>query len=264
MRWQGLLVSVRDASEAVEALSGGADVIDVKEPLAGPLGAASPDTLVAVATCLAGERPWTFAAGELAAGRGDGVDDLLRLVRRVRDGIGAGPGLPPAAVKAGLSGLRDGAWRESMAAIARALPEGIGFVGVAYADHRAAVAPPPDAVIEAAREHGCAGVLVDTFDKDGAGLFGIADTVEVGGWVEKARALGLPIALAGRLSMGDVVAAVECGADVVAVRSLVCGGAHGWSGDGPGTRTDAVNRDRVRAARARYAGTPRGAGISSG
>ena len=33
-----LLVSVRDAAEAIDALAGGADLIDVKEPLAGSLG----------------------------------------------------------------------------------------------------------------------------------------------------------------------------------------------------------------------------------
>ena len=39
MIWRGLLVSVRNAAEATEALAGGASIIDVKEPLAGPLGA---------------------------------------------------------------------------------------------------------------------------------------------------------------------------------------------------------------------------------
>ena len=37
----GLLVSVRSAAEAITALEAGADVIDVKEPSRGALGAAS-------------------------------------------------------------------------------------------------------------------------------------------------------------------------------------------------------------------------------
>jgi uncharacterized protein (UPF0264 family) len=41
----GLLVSVRDAAEAADALAGGADLIDVKEPNAGSLGAAGHPTL---------------------------------------------------------------------------------------------------------------------------------------------------------------------------------------------------------------------------
>ena len=40
----GLLVSVRDSSEAQAALKGGVDLIDIKEPRAGALGAASVGT----------------------------------------------------------------------------------------------------------------------------------------------------------------------------------------------------------------------------
>ena len=41
----GLLVSVRSAAEALSALAGGADVIDVKEPNRGSLGAADDETI---------------------------------------------------------------------------------------------------------------------------------------------------------------------------------------------------------------------------
>ncbi|MEX0885938.1 MAG: (5-formylfuran-3-yl)methyl phosphate synthase, partial [Phycisphaeraceae bacterium] len=41
----GLLVSVRNVAEARAAMAGGADVIDIKEPAAGALGAASPTTI---------------------------------------------------------------------------------------------------------------------------------------------------------------------------------------------------------------------------
>lgn len=262
MTWRGLLVSVRDADEAAEALAGGADIIDVKEPLAGPLGAASVDVIVAVAARVAGMRPWTFAAGELAAAPGDGVQRLLALVDAVRAGIG--PGQRPAAVKAGLAGLRDGPWRASLAAIAGGIPGRIGFVGVAYADHHAAVSPPPEDVIDAAAACGCVGVLVDTFDKEGPGLFAGADARRVAGWVRRARDRGLPVALAGRLSLDDIATAAGTGADVVAVRSAACGSTPVGPGWVPGRRTDAVNRHRVREARARCGGTPNSRGISSG
>ncbi|MGH8059229.1 MAG: (5-formylfuran-3-yl)methyl phosphate synthase, partial [Candidatus Entotheonellia bacterium] len=44
-----LLASVRDAAEARAALQGGADVLDAKEPSAGPLGACTPAVLHAIA-----------------------------------------------------------------------------------------------------------------------------------------------------------------------------------------------------------------------
>ena len=51
----GLLVSVRNVTEALTALEAGADVIDVKEPTRGSLGAADSATLAAIAQAV--ERP---------------------------------------------------------------------------------------------------------------------------------------------------------------------------------------------------------------
>ena len=48
-----LLVSVRNAEEALMAVRGGADIIDVKEPSKGSLGRASVENLQAIADVLA-------------------------------------------------------------------------------------------------------------------------------------------------------------------------------------------------------------------
>src|SRR5262245_28200790 len=61
----GLLVSVRDASEALAALYGGAHVIDVKEPNRGSLGAADNQTIADIIRAVEGRAPVTAAAGEL-------------------------------------------------------------------------------------------------------------------------------------------------------------------------------------------------------
>src|SRR4051794_32096425 len=61
----GLLVSVRSAAEAEIALTGGADVVDIKEPTRGPLGAADADVIASIADAVAGRAPITAAAGEL-------------------------------------------------------------------------------------------------------------------------------------------------------------------------------------------------------
>ena len=66
-----LLVSVRDASEAEAALAGGADIIDAKEPLNGPLGPVAPDTLAAITAAVAGKTPISVALGDV------GTADLL-------------------------------------------------------------------------------------------------------------------------------------------------------------------------------------------
>src|SRR3954452_14348343 len=61
----GLLVSVRSAAEALSALAGGADVIDVKEPDRGSLGAADEETISAIVRAVDGRAPVSAALGEL-------------------------------------------------------------------------------------------------------------------------------------------------------------------------------------------------------
>ena len=60
-----LLVSVRSAAEAQIACESGVDLIDVKEPARGSLGAADPATMDAIVRQVAGRRPLSVALGEL-------------------------------------------------------------------------------------------------------------------------------------------------------------------------------------------------------
>ena len=60
-----LLVSVRDASEALAALAGGADIIDVKEPTRGSLGMADGDAVAGVVEAVGERVPVSAALGEL-------------------------------------------------------------------------------------------------------------------------------------------------------------------------------------------------------
>src|SRR5262245_37429954 len=60
-----LLVSVRSAVEAVAALEGGADLIDVKEPSRGALGRAGDSVIADVIQAVAGRKPVSAACGEL-------------------------------------------------------------------------------------------------------------------------------------------------------------------------------------------------------
>lgn len=217
MIWRGLLVSVRNASEATEALAGGAAIIDVKEPLAGPLGAASAAAIAAIAREVGHRRPWTLACGELR----DGVDAIAA---RVAGGVEAvaDDAVSPAAFKVGLAGMAERPWRDWLAEIRGRVPGGIAHVAVAYADWRRAAAPRPEEVIEAARSLACRVILFDTFDKESAGLLGTVPAPEIANWVARARHHGLAVALAGRVTLAEIPAVMTLGPDVVALRSAVC------------------------------------------
>lgn len=215
---RGLLVSVRSVDEAAAAVAGGAAIIDVKEPAHGPLGAAEPDVAAAIAAAV-GATPWTLACGELAPG----IDHAASHVQRVLEA--GGPRMRrPAAVKAGPAGLAAEAWRRAFERFAAGLPDGVDPVAVAYADHRRADAADPAEIVRAAADAGAGIALIDTFDKSGPGIMSLVGLAGIRSWQGLAAALGLRLAVAGRLTVAEVADLAEAGAWVVGVRAAACGG----------------------------------------
>jgi len=217
----GLLVSVRSAAEARAAVDGGASVVDVKEPDRGPLGRATPAVWRAVRAAVPASTPVSVALGEL------------------RDFDGGGPAADYAGVafrKLGLAGSGPG-WAGRWAEARRASPPGPNWVAVAYADWEAALAPDPDAVLEAAiAAPDCAGILVDTWEKSRPGpLDATPGWVD---WVARARRAGRFVALAGGLDRAAVARLAPLQPDLFAVRGAACGG---------GDRRGTIDPDRVAA-----------------
>jgi uncharacterized protein (UPF0264 family) len=212
-----LLVSVRDAVEASAALEGGADIIDAKEPSSGALGAVALPTLDQIVATVGGARLVTAALGDAVAEHqiAETADAYAR----------GGAGL----VKVGFSGVSSHARVAALIAAARdAAGEHAGVIATAYADARSVETLDPFAVIDAAARSGAVGVLLDTADKRGPGLLGLMPPAILQSWVASARAAGLLVALAGKLTADDMGYVCDAGADVVGVRGAVCH--HGRTG----------------------------------
>lgn len=235
----GLLVSVRTAAEAAEAVAGGAAIVDVKEPSRGPLGRADAFVTAEVIRAVGGRTACTLACGELA----DGPAGLLAHLRHVAELLDAG-GAMPVAVKAGPAGLGLAVWRAAFTTVVNDLPPTIEAVAVAYADWDACGAPDPGTLAEAAAACGASTLLIDTCDKSGPGLFERHPPARVAEWVARAHAAGMLVALAGRLTPDAAALAIASGADVVGVRTAAC----------EGGRLGRVDRGHV----GRLAGTLRG------
>jgi len=205
----GLLISIRDADEAVVAWQGGADVIDVKEPLNGSLGAPDPAIVRQVVQFIAGRSPISVAAGE-----------LLDYVDR-RCGFDAWQGID--FIKLGLAGcdlLPDWPrhWQQTIERIrGPAAP-----VAVVYADWRDCQAPRPEAVLATAEALGAPALLVDTFDKTSGHLFNHWPAADLARFVDRVRSTGRWIVLAGSLRDEALKRAIELRPDIVAVRGAVC------------------------------------------
>lgn len=201
-----LLVSVANAADASAAVDGGADIIDAKDPARGALGPVSPRTLAAIIASVGGRRPISAALGDGAVAP---VGSLARVAFAKLD-IGS---------------------VEPYASEASTEVSGCAIVFAAYADrcwHD---------VIAVAERCGACGVLLDTSDKSGPGLFRLIDEDALGQWVETAHAAGLTAALAGRLTVEDLPRAAALGADIAGVRGAACEGGRGGR----------VSAERVRA-----------------
>ena len=209
-----LLVSVTDAREARVAVEAGVDIVDVKNPDEGSLGAPAPGVIERVREVVPAERPVSAAIGDL-------------------------PNLPGTAALAALGAARSGAgyvkvglWGTStedeavalLSAVRDAVDGGVAVIAAAYADaERVPGGPlPPGAVVAAARRARVGGCLVDTALKDGRGLFEWLGPERLAALVAEGHAAGLEMALAGALRAEDLETVRATGADIAGVRSAAC------------------------------------------
>lgn len=222
-----LLVSVRDAAEAHTALDAGVDLLDLKEPTRGALGAVPPAVGEEVVQFVHGRVPVSTALGEL-------IDHAviqnpsLAVSRAV------------AYVKLGLSGCAaqrnwPARWRELLTALApQAAP-----VAVIYADGASVAAPGVDEILEAAAMVNCRTVLVDTALKNGRGLLDHWPLDVVKNFLHEARRRGLTTVVGGSLNLETIPLVAACGPDYVAVRGAAC----------RGDRTGTIDASRIVAIR---------------
>ena len=243
-----LLVSVRSSDEVEPALVGGADIIDAKEPGNGSLGAVSAATLAPLVSAVPSDTQFSLALGEMTS-----VEQVIATI--------AGVELPRRRamtyLKLGFAGVPiPGLVHEIMAAAVRSStlkPVPTSIVAVAYADGDRAGALPADLILRLASAAGVAGVLVDTYDKDGPGLMDSWTASEVARWTSLAKRSGLLVGVAGRLESRDVVTVAQSGADVIGFRGAACDGG----------RSGLVTLKRVHLLRRCLDGVPSGVGHSA-
>ena len=229
-----LLVSVRNAQEAASALAGGADIIDAKDPGAGPLGAVTVDALRAIVRTVAGRRPVTAALGDASD------EDLVE--REAEAFVRAGAGL----VKVGLADVGEPARAKSLIASAARGAGADRVIAVAYADYRRARSVSPLDVLDVANALHVKGVLLDTADKHGPRLRTLVPPAALTYWVTMARGAGLLVALAGSLAAEDIDDVRRSGTDIVGVRGAAC----------EGGREGSVSEERVRLLKERVSRIP--------
>jgi uncharacterized protein (UPF0264 family) len=110
-------------------------------------------------------------------------------------------------------------------------------VATAYADCERAESPSPEEVLAFACSHGCAGLLFDTWCKDGTTLLDWLAPTEIDHICRTCRQAGVRVALAGSLGAAQILRLRTCRPDWFAVRGAACTG---------GRREQAIDAASVR------------------
>lgn len=211
----GWLVSVSDAWEMRLALDFPVDILDFKNPNAGPLAPASPELWRLAAKTIdvtdSRESPIHLSA---ALGETEQALEFASKVPRSFSFAKAGPSnctSPDALLRL---------WDE----VRTRLPSTTELVGVAYADHHLAGTLPPECVFELAIQHGMRRVLLDTYTKNGESTVGFLGRDRIESLGHAANEAGLWWALAGsiRLTMVQNLMAVESPISCFAARGDLC------------------------------------------
>jgi uncharacterized protein (UPF0264 family) len=210
-----LLISPKNKTEAAEAIAGGADIIDVKNPKEGALGANFPWVIKQIremapdnieVSCTLGEVPNLPGSMALAA------------LGATTTGVNY--------VKAGLYGLKTPEeavyLMEGVTKAAKDFNPSIKVVVSGYADAARTSTVDPLLVPEIACKAQADIAMIDTAVKDGKSLFTFLTQPELRCFVDAAHGYGLKAALAGSLQKEDLPLVHASGADVVGLRGAAC------------------------------------------
>lgn len=207
-----LLVSPRDLDEAKRSLA--ADIIDIKRPAEGSLGANFP-WVIRGAKELSG-KPVSAAIGDFDYKPGQAALAAYGAATAGADYI-----------KIGL--MFDGTSRadEVIRGVVRAVKEeypGKFVVIAAYSDYERLGTISPFAMAPLAAAAGADVAMVDTGLKDGRSTFDFMNEASLARFTGMNRDAGVRTAIAGSLSFDNLTALKRIDPDIIGVRGMVCGG----------------------------------------
>jgi len=210
-----LLVSVTNKKEALEAIKGGAHIIDVKNPREGSLGANFPRIIKQVRKIVPTNIEVSATIGDLP--NLPGTASLAALGAAVS---GADY------VKAGLFGVKKVEEAVSlMKEVCRAVKDynaALKVIAAGYADFQEVDCLNPLELPHIAHKTEADGVLLDIKVKGQKKLFDFLSDDTLRNFVEESHKYSLIAALAGGLDKEDIPRLLDLRADVVGIRRAVC------------------------------------------
>jgi (5-formylfuran-3-yl)methyl phosphate synthase len=212
-----LLISVVNEQEAIAAIQGGADIIDVKNPHEGSLGANFPGVIKKIRDITPLNLPVSAAIGD--------APDLPGLMSLAALGAAA---CNVQYVKVGLYGVRSidravNLLKEIKNAV-KGYDSNIKIIAVGYGDAFKINAISPLECPDAANKAGMDGCMLDTIVKNEGDLFSSLSVGNINNFLKLCRSHNLISALAGSLKIEHLPLIKKLNPDIVGFRGAVCRG----------------------------------------
>lgn len=207
-----LMVSVQDLNEALEAVKGRADIVDVKNLQETLVGSNFPpvikevreaiqkDIHVSVTLGVAPNQPGTVALAVYGAGALNATSVKVGFLQTDYD-------------------LALKILRECKKALSGTDTK---LIAATFADSHLYSGIDPKLVVKLAKESESDGMLIDTLTKDGRNLFDFIDEKTLKALVDEAKEAGMSTALSGTLRISNLNTLMRINPDIVGVRGAVC------------------------------------------
>ncbi len=201
----GMLASVRNLEEAELVYHGGADIIDLKEPSEGALGAAPLSEIHRVVDDLWEKCVVSATIGDLPA---DPAKINEKVIQTAETGVDY--------VKVGMFSERH--IESCLPNLIYCANKGIAVIAVFFADMDFDI----DFAIATAADARLKGVMLDTAHKGSGGLLTHKNIMQLEYFVNRAKQKGLITGLAGALSTKDISTLLNVSPDYVGFRTALC------------------------------------------
>jgi (5-formylfuran-3-yl)methyl phosphate synthase len=199
-----MLASVTGPAEAEIVLAGGVDIVDLKDPARGALGAVEVETVRATVAAVAGRRPVSAVTGDLPM--------------RPATVVAAAESMAGAGVDYVKQGLFPGGEPELCIRALAPLAERVRLVAVLFADRS-----PDFALLPLLAQAGFHAAMLDTADKSQGRLLDHLDLPRLRQFVAECRRQRLVSGLAGALEAPDVPRLLVLQPGVLGFRGALCG-----------------------------------------
>jgi len=210
-----LLVSVISKDETKTAMVAEADVIDVKNPAEGSLGAQPPPMIREISSIISSDIPCSVTIGDAADKPGTYALAALGAASSGADWI-----------KVGLLGFSEPDpaihFLKTIQSSLNTTFSKTKLFAVFYADWRDVQALPWNHATDVCRSAGLDGCVLDTYNKNGKDLFFYCAPEEIQQFVSDAKSAGLMTGLAGSIRLDHLETLIAIDPYMVGVRTAIC------------------------------------------